>query len=228
MYQLQDGGDRGNRIGQYYYLNRQNEYVNGVEELNKICAIYGTGEGATSARIVNVDDVDWITGYNPNNIEGSGTKFATGQIHEYGNNVKYTLLSTGVRYEPTNSVASGTDTRYTQFTYCDEASKIWRSLATDESVILKSSEYYYYPTTLTETDDTTATVGIGVNTPEYKMLFTNSSTGADTENSGKTDNVYYWLGSLYVHTDTGFVSFGLRYIYEGCVLPQFVLLERRL
>ena len=119
------------------------------------------------ARIVNVEDIDWITGYNPKNIgkkdpnkTGSGTKSATGQMHEYGNIVKYTLLSTGVKYEPTNSVASGISTRYKQFTYYDETVKTWKSLATNGNVTLKSSTYVYYPTTLTETDDENAKVGI--------------------------------------------------------------------
>ena len=163
------------------------------------------------------------TGYNPNNTgvkdknkTGSGTKCYTGQIYEYGNNVKYTFTGTNVKYEPTNGVASGTE-NYTQFTYYDEAVKIWKSLATNGSVTLKSSMYYYYPTTLTETNDVNAKVGIASTSPEYKMLFTNSSTGADTANSGKTDNIIYWLGSPYVSTYAGHAGFGLRRVDSGLV-----------
>ena len=219
---LTGGGDSGNRTGQYYYLSGQNGYVNGIEELNNICSIYGTGIGATSARVVTVDDIDRITGYNPNNIgkkdpnkTGSGTKCYSGKIDEYGNSVKYTLLSTGVKYEPTNNVASRTNTDCKQFTYYDEVSKTWKNLTVNKSVTLKNNSYYYYPTTLTDRDDKTATVGIGVNTTEYKMLFTNSSTGADTANSGKIDNFYYWLGSSFVSTNDGDVRFGLRRVYLG-------------
>ena len=78
------GGNGGNRIGQYYYLQREN----GVEELNKICAIYGTGEGAIGARSVNVDDVNWITGYNPNNT-GKKDQNKTGSGTKYGPNVPF-------------------------------------------------------------------------------------------------------------------------------------------
>ena len=219
---LTGGGDRGSRTWQYYYLKGQN--VNGVDELNKICAIYGTGEGATGARCVTVDDVNWITGYNPNNVgvkdknqTGSGTKCRQEEIYEYGNSVKYTLISTGVKYEPTNSAASGTSTSYKQFTYYDEASKTWKSLVTNGSVTLNCSRYYYYPTTLNETSDFSAAEGIASTSAEYKMLFTNSSTGADTANSGKTNNIYYWLASKYIYTDTGYTGFGLHSVITGSV-----------
>jgi len=53
-------------------------------------------------------------------------------------------------------------------------------------VTLRSNNYYYYPTTLTETSsDVNAKVGIASTSQEYKMLFTNSSTGADTANAQK-------------------------------------------
>lgn len=150
------------------------------------------------------------------NQTGSGTKCYTGQVYEYGNNVKYTLLTTGVKYEPTNSVASGTSS-YNQFTYYDEVSKTWKSLATNGSVTLKNSQYHYYPTTLTETNDVNAKVGIASTSKEYKMLFTNSSTGADTANAGNTTNMYYWLGSPFIYTYTGDANFGLRFVNGGGV-----------
>ena len=216
-----------------YVLGVQESFENGIEELNRICTIYGTGAGALSARTVNVEDIDKITGYNPNNTgvkdpnkTGSGRKCYSGQVYEYGNNVKYTLLSTGVKYEPTNSVASGTNTNYKQFTYYDEASKTWKSLATNESVTLKSSTYHYYPTTLTETNDVNATVGIKSTSPEYKMLFSNSSIGSDKTNEEEKDNSYYWLGSSYVHTFVGNAEFGLRVVHENNVSkPPISLIE---
>ena len=217
-------GGKQSGVRQVYKLAGQNGYENGADELNKICSIYGTGRGATSARIVNVDDIDWVTGYNPNNTgvkdksqTGSGKKFGEGKIYEYGNNVKYTLLTTGVKYEPTNSASSGTSTDYKSFTYYDETSRTWKTLKENESVILKGSAYNYFPTTLSNGDDITATVGITSTSSEYKMLFTNSSTGADTANAGNTTNVKYWLGTSSVYTDLGRVNAGFLYIYEGRV-----------
>ena len=87
---------------------------------------------------------------------------------------------------------------------------------------IKNSSYYYYPTTLTETNDVNATVGIASTSKEYKMLFTNSSTGADTANSGNTANFIYWLGSPYIGTSTGHATFGFRYASSGHVNGYYV------
>ena len=227
---LTGGGDRENRKGQYYYLKGQSGYTNGVEELNKICAIYGTGIGATSARIVNVDDINWITGYNPNNVgvkdpnkTGSGIKCDTNQIDEYGNTVKYTFTGTNVKYEPTNGVESGTR-NYKQFTYYDSSvtnENPWKSLVANESVMLSCSRYLYYPTTLTVKNDTSATTGILRTSQEYKMLFANSSTGADVSQNGSESNIYYWLGSRSIHTGPGYVYFGLRIVRCGDVYYDY-------
>ena len=127
-------------------------------------------------------------------------------------------MSTGVKYEPTNSVASGSTPGYKSFTYYDDISKIWKSLETNASKTVENEYYYYYPTTLTETDEPiTATVGIGVNTPEYKMLFTNSSTGAGATEAGKSFNFDYWLGSKCVTTNEGCIRFGFRFVYWGII-----------
>ena len=230
MYHWQDGKGSGNRTGHYYYLKGQEGNKNGIEELNKICSIYGTGEGATGARCVNVNDINWITGYNPNNTGvkdpmqtiKSGTVYSQDRINEYGNNVKYTLLSTGVKYEPMNKAESETNTYYKSFTYYDEVSKTWKSLEENESVTFKSREYCYYPTTLTyptgltePNKDMNATTGIASTSSEYKMLFTNSSTGAEPESSGDTLGFYYWLGSSYISTSGGAVDFGLFIVTDG-------------
>ena len=59
--------------------------------------------------------------YNPNNTgvkdpnkTGSGTKCYSGQIYEYGNNVKYILGSTGVKHETTNGAGNTTGSSNTQ------------------------------------------------------------------------------------------------------------------
>ena len=53
-----------------------------VNELNEKCKPYGTGNGASYARSINIDDVDSLTGYSKNTY-GAGT------INEYGNTVTY-------------------------------------------------------------------------------------------------------------------------------------------
>jgi len=142
-------------------------------------------------------------------------------MNEYRNTVEYTLLTTGIQYTSKGNSATGGILQYNhQFIYHDPevtSGNGWKNLAMNGSVTLKSNTYFYYPTTLTDTDDRTVIVGIGVNTPEYKMLFTNSSTGADIANREKTDNFYYWLGSSCVSTNSGHANFGLRVVISGYV-----------
>ena len=221
---LTGGGDRGNRTGQYYYLKGQAGYENGVEELNKICSIYGNGKGAVSARSINVDDVNKVTGYNPNNTGvkdpkniGNGTKFRENQLDEYNSSIKYTLTTEGVKFEPMNGAKDGVR-KILKFTYYDETSTRWKSLSTNENVTLINKQYYYYPTTLTETNDLIATNGIASNSTEYKMLFTNSSTGHDAINSGETENYIYWLGTRYINNGGGCNYFDIHAIANGGVI----------
>ena len=55
-------------------------YVNGVKNLDDICSEYGKGEGATGARSLRVEDINRITGYNPD----KGEKYGEGKVKEYG------------------------------------------------------------------------------------------------------------------------------------------------
>ena len=70
------------------YLEGKEGYRDSEEELNAICAIYGQGKRIVEARSITVEDVNDITGYNPNKT-GSGKKIFEGSIAEYGNNVTY-------------------------------------------------------------------------------------------------------------------------------------------
>ncbi len=60
-----------NSIG-YLGLNGRIGYQNAEIELNKIAGLYGHGEYATGARSVNADDINKITGFNPNTVERYG------------------------------------------------------------------------------------------------------------------------------------------------------------
>ena len=41
---------------------------NGVEEIENVCKLYGRGKYAIGSRSITIDDINKITGYNPNNI----------------------------------------------------------------------------------------------------------------------------------------------------------------
>ena len=47
-------------------------YLSAVDELNAICSIYGKGNGAESAKSLDVDDINKLTGYDPTTYEGYG------------------------------------------------------------------------------------------------------------------------------------------------------------
>ena len=188
--------DNGN-----FYLRGQTGAEWGVKELNDICAIYGEGNGASGARSINADDINKITGYNPETAQ-----YGDGQIYEYGNEVTYTKNASNISYQDTLNNRSGTyGNSSTIFRYYDEGSSIWKTLTTGESKTVTSTAYYYYSNTLT-TSSSGETVGISTDSTEYEMLFQRTSSGQP-----------YWLASPCTRTDSGDANFGLRYVLYGGV-----------
>ncbi len=186
----------------YFYLRGQTGYQYGADELNNICAIYGKGTGASGARSINVDDINKITGYDPNNT-GDGKPYEDGQLWEYGNQVTYTNNGSSIGYIGTNGISSQTST-YNSFRYYDERNQLWKTLANTEDITLRSTAYSYYPNTLTTSESGTA--GIDTDSPEYEMLFERTSSGQN-----------YWLASLFISTDVGSASIGLHHVMYGSV-----------
>ena len=81
--------------GQVILISAKNvidSYEIGCEEdfdaLNSTCEVYGNGTYASGARCINVDDINRVTGYNP---ETAG--YNAGKLSEYGNVVTYTCQS---------------------------------------------------------------------------------------------------------------------------------------
>ena len=182
----------------YYRLQGQNGYVNGVSELDKISSLYGQGKYAKSARSINVDDVNKITGYKDDNYY-AGTR----NVGQTGNEVTYTLNADGkVHYQGTKYPTSDTTGSYTSFTYWTGAE--WKSLASGENVTIKHNYYNYYPQTLTTTSGSGSTI---------KNLEREASTKAYNLIFGK----YYWLGSQYSRAIMDYVYFGLHYVFNGYV-----------
>ncbi len=211
-----------------YILSGQAGYTNGISELNAISAIYGQGEGATGARSITVEDINKITGYNPNNVgvydpeqTGTGTKYGAGELYEYGNQVTYYWDGT---YYPYYSAANGLEenlkTSHSNGFYWYDSASGWRSLAytsaastesRQEITTLESNGYSYYANTLTESESET-TVGISTESTAYKMLFENSNSGT-----------VYFLASSYVITDYDEANFGLYVAADGGVWRYYRL-----
>lgn len=212
------GGYTDSENGNQYYIKGKDGYVNGIEELNNICALFGKARHAERARSVNVDDINRVTGYNPNNVgvydlnqSGSGVKSFAGSISEYGNEVIYYWQGTANPYYiGSNDVKGNLIYSYTSFNWYDEVEKEWKTSnnsnsATEDKmeqiVSLKNSYYVYYPETLSE-KNTDAKVGISKNSTAYNNLF---------------DNINYWLASSYITTGEYTAGCGIRQVDGGII-----------
>lgn len=204
--------DMGGEDGEYT-LRGQEGYQYGPDELNAISAIYGQGKGASSARSINVNDINSITGYDPNKT-GDGNPYGNGTIYQYGNDVTYYWDGTNYPYY------SGANRKYGNLSGSHETNGFnwwsdndWHSEAksmtatvskTEQITTLKSTNYYYYPYSLT-TDSSTSgeKKGIDTDSKEYKVLFDQT----------------YWLASRSIICNTISPYFNVycvsSYVYDG-------------
>ena len=211
----------------YYYLKGQDGYSNSIQELDNISKLYGQGTYASSARNVNVDDINRVTGYNPNNTgvydpaqTGSGTKFDSGDLDQYENQVTYYWDGTEFPYYRGTNGVTGNILSYfphSSFTWYDNGTKTWKNVAKSETATtevmeeittIESSYYDYYPNTLLNSSSGT-TVGIDTSSKAYDCLFARTSFS-----DGKK---YYWLGSQYAKTYPYYASWGVRLVISGYV-----------
>ena len=171
-----DGGLNGQ-----YALRGQQGYRYAEEELNSISAIYGQGKGVEQTRSIKIEDIDSITGYNPNRT-GDGKPYHDGMIDQYGNNVTYYWVGGGMPYYTSGNNVSGslraTHSRF--FWYEDEEWKesINSNTASntdtgrEKITTIKNTFYEYYPYSLTTDSSTTSEKkGITTDSIEYKLLF---------------------------------------------------------
>ena len=206
----------GNRT--YYRLYGQKGYINGIEELNKISAIFGHGKGAEKAKSITVEDINAITGYNP-----TTAKYREGNFYEYGNKVTYTRgEGTALSSSATNGKTwSGT---INTFNYYDKINKTFKAL-TSGSTEITSTPYYYNPTTLNE-DRAKPIKGVdesGVFNTEYQMLFGKYTVNQNNyfrSFTGTGAKPQYWLASDYAYAYDNRVDWGLRNVYDGNVFSN--------
>ena len=205
----------GNRT--YYTLEGQKGYINGIEELNKISAIFGHGKGAESATSITVDDINAITGYNPETA-----KYGKGYFGEYGNKVTYTRGSgTDLSSSATNGKTwSGPQST---FNYYNKSTKEFVPL-TSGSTEITSTIYEYEPTTLGTDKYAKPLQGVDENgtfNEIYKMIFGDwertEKNGYYRNFTGTGTEPNYWLASDYADAYNSRVYWGLRYVDGGYV-----------
>ena len=200
----------------YYTLYGQKGYINGIEELNKISAIFGHGKGAEKATSITVEDINEITGYNPETA-----KYHKGYFSEYGNKVTYTRgEGTALSSSATNGQTwSGT---MNTFNHYDKTNKTFKALTSGSTEI--TSTYYYYSAAefgKNNGTDGTSAVDDKYNLNEtYKMLFGYDKVGSDNGFRNFTNGKCaqnYWLASDFADAYNSIVSWGRRYVYNGYV-----------
>ena len=166
-------------------LKGREGYTNGVEILNNVArkytnSIYADG----NARSINVDDINRITGYNP---ETAG--FGTNKLWQYGNEISYYWDgSTRPYYSGSNGVTGNIDWRHGSGFYypkadgfnCSQKSTTASRVKMQEIAKLTSTYYRYY---------------LPESSAAYQLLV-----GRGT----------YWLGSQCVDCNFDYASWGLR------------------
>ena len=100
-----EGTNKPSSDDPYLYLYGSTGYINAETELNNISAIYGKGDYATGARSITVEDINKLTGYNPET-----EKVNEGQLDEYGNTITIKGNGDGTYSwsNATNGAADGT------------------------------------------------------------------------------------------------------------------------
>ena len=199
----------------YYNLKGQKGYINGIEELNKISGIFGHGKGAEKATSITVEDINGITGYDPETA-----KFNKGASDEYGNKVTYTRGSgTALSSNATNGQTwSGTQST---FNYYDKTNKTFKAL-TSGSTEITSTIYEYEPTTLGTDRYAKPSQGVDENgtfNEIYKMIFGDwertEKNGYYRNFTGTGDKPKYWLASDYAKANGDGVAWGLYFVEGG-------------
>ena len=191
-------------VGTIHFVGKQG-FQYGPAELNAISTIYGQGKGAISARSINVDDVNAITGYDPAS-PGDGIPYWQGRIYECGNAVTYSWAGNDhPYYAGSNGITGRLSDSHKTFTYWD--GNRWRTYKQSTSATntdtgrvrittITCTAYKYYPDTLTSAFSSENKPGIDRSSKEYDTLF----------------RLDYWLASQYAETMTDNIRFGLRYV----------------
>ena len=167
----------------------QDDWLNAVDILDGACAIYGKGKYAVGVRSITAEDINKITGYDPNT-------YNKGQVNEYGNKVTYLFNgTTKPSYNSTNGKSGTLNEHANGFYYYDGKSfatidDLTAGMSGETFAVLESTNYYYSGYELEEKITTSKA---------YTMLF-----GI----YGRED-LQYWLATPVVNTRTTTIHYGV-------------------
>ena len=164
-------------------LSGQSGYTGGILTLNTEAKKYtNTNYAEGNARTIDVDDINRVTGYDPDVAKYNSGTYDTDQwdnyvTFTYHGNAYYDLVDyMGTKYPTTSRSCT-----QSQFTYWTGTQ--WKTLSSGESTTIKNTYYEYYPQTLSTTSSTATS--INGSSKAYSLLCANTSSP-------------YWLGSQYV------------------------------
>lgn len=184
---------------------------------------FGTGEGAIGGRSINAQDINKITGYNPE--EG---QYGKGTIYQYGNTVRYTLKYTDpktyqILYSGSNGVNGIRSLTPDKFSFTpvrtdDYYNNNGNTIRESGKYVTLPSTYYNYNPILFNLDENN-TSGLDENSIAYKLLFTHSPVASKEGNdlSGKTTAHNYWLSDHCIDTREGIAYYAIRDVKSGTI-----------
>ena len=215
-----------------YTDNSEEKWFNKINEPTKA---YGNGNYIVenSVRSIKIEDINKITGYNPNRVlkNDAYDVYHKGRITEYGSAVTYTYgtNSSGnriINYKTTAYKTNIGDLN-SSFEYLEpkeflllDGTKLGTEdnieTKTKKSITIKNNYYWYNPEVLTSLDPNDAAdvedynkapkIGLKKETQVYDMLFTN------TDKHIKS----YWLSDTFYFT-TSSIWHGMRSVADGKV-----------
>lgn len=201
----------------YFYLKGKSGYENGIDEMNKISMLYGKGKNAIGARVVSINDINNITGYDPDKANYGNDSI----YYSYKNNITYTLKSGLISYKATKYPKDENVTStYRIFEYYDGTR--WKKLEENESITISNNYYKYYLNTLTENESEEISEGLGMESNAYKLLVLNSKEGAYSAGENSSDGFNYWFGDSANATNDGRANYGIRHINSNGVGADFL------
>ena len=181
-----------------YYIYGKEGYNNGVNELNKMCSVFGYGNGATGARSANVDDLDKALNYNTKDFVNTEKDKIVKYNWKYGWTTTYygkrTTWTPKNTFEFTDTSKLDENGDYQREGSYATFTDINGNVATDDNPITITSSFYIYTK-----DQFTDKIESNI----LNMIF------------GESKNFDFWLASRYVYGDYSAASWGLFSISVG-------------
>ena len=173
-------------------------YLFGIDELNKVCNIYGRGTGATGARSITLDDVNKAVG----KARGKNTSKWTYSWTENSLINKAPSYDGGTNYTNYSHVKDGSTTGL--FNYYDEATKKWKTNKKELTGFTGTEEITtIYPDYVSFDMRNNENYVENIATNGYKVLFKDDMTEEDK----------YWLGSSFCYASADCAHWGIYYVF---------------